>query len=357
MKPLVRFKVRESKQGHKRYFNSALPLIFITIPLTLITFTLISYAGEIYVTNQLDDSVSIIDTVKKRVTENVKIDGRFPHNVTFTPDGREAWIANLGSANVSIIDTVLRKVIMTLPPDGICEGPIHPRGPKSEPQGMPKNCSRAHEVAITPDGGKAYILNLDSDHIWIFDAESKKELGRIKTGSTARMVFSRDGRVGYLVSSHSTNIPIVDTIADKVTGEIPVGKGVFGLAISPDDTLLYITTGKDNHFIMIDIATQKKVAEILVGNDAHTVVVSPNGKWAFITNRDDNEVAVIDTEKKEIKKKIKTGIEPDLATLAGTYLYVTNRKDNSVSVIEAGTLNIDATIHVGKEPHGIAIKP
>lgn len=329
----------------------------IFFPLVAVITISIAHASEVYITNQKDDSVSIIDTEKTRVTETVRIDGWFPHNVTFTPDGREAWISNLGSANVSILDTATRKVTMALPRGGLCEGPIHPRGPRSEPKGMPENCSRVHEVAITPDGKKAYILNLDSDHIWIFDTESKKELGRIKVGSTARMVFSSDGKVGYLVSSHTKKIPVVDTYADKVIGEIPVGKGVFGLSISPDDSLLYITTGSDNHLIIIDIATQKKVAEMMVGNDAHTVVIGQDGRWAYVTVRVDNEVAVIDTSKREIKRKIKVDTEPDLATLVGQYLYVTNRKRNIVSVIDTESLAIETTIPVGKEPHGIAARP
>lgn len=70
---------------------------------------------------------------------------------------------------------------MTLPHTGLCEGPIHPRGPRSEPQGMAENCSRVHEVAIRPDGKMAYITNLDSDYIWVFDTATKKEIGRIRT--------------------------------------------------------------------------------------------------------------------------------------------------------------------------------
>ncbi|MBI5198847.1 MAG: YncE family protein [Nitrospirae bacterium] len=322
-----------------------------------LAFSLPAHAGEVYVTNQQDNSVSIIDTDTKKVLETVKIDGWFPHNIVFTPDGLEAWIANLGSANVSILDTIKRNTKLTLPEDGLCEGPIHPRRPWSEPKGMREDCSRVHEVAIRPDGRMAYITNLDSDYIWVFDVKSKSEVARIKSGSSARMVFSKDGKTGYVVSSHSKDIPIVDTDTNKVTGEIPVGKGVFGLAISPDDALLYVTTGKDNHFIILDISSQKKVADIMVGNDPHTVVVSADGRWAYVINRGDDEVAVIDTTKKEIKKKIKAAGEPDLAAIAGRYLYVTNRKANSVSVIDTESLTVKTVIPAGNEPHGIAVRP
>ena len=338
------------------YLSLAMTIIRFYLPI-LITTTTIVHANEIYVTNQRSDSVSIIDTSTRKVLDTVNIGGWFPHNIVFTPDGQEAWIANLGSANVSILDTASRKVIMTLPQGGLCEGEIHPRGPRSEPQGMSANCSRVHEVAMRPDGKLAYLTNLDSDFIWVFEVETKKEIDRIKAGSSARMVFSRDGKVGYVVSSHSHNIPMVDTMSNKMIGVIPVGKGVFGLAISPDDALLYVTTGKDNHFIIVDISSQKKVADIIVGNDPHTVVISPDGKWAYVTNRGDGEVAAIDTAKREIKKKIKTGGEPDLAAITGKYLYVTNRKDNTVSVIDTESLTVEANIPVGKEPHGIAVSP
>ncbi len=330
------------------------------ILLPIFIFLLVSFnanAGEIYVTNQQDNSVSIIDSDTNKVLETVKIAGWFPHNIVFTPDGLEAWIANLGSANVSILDTIKRNNKLTLPEGGLCEGPIHPRKPWSEPKGMREDCSRVHEVAIRPDGKMAYLTNLDSDYIWVFDTATKKEIGRIKSGSSARMVFSKDGKLGYVVSSHSNNIPIVDTDTNKVIGEIPVGKGVFGLAISPDGALLYVTTGKDNHFIILDISSQKKVADIMVGNDPHTVVISADGRWAYVTNRGDDEVAVIDTTKKEIKKKIKAAGEPDLAAIAGRYLYVTNRKANSISAIDIESLTVETVIPAGNEPHGIAVRP
>ncbi len=322
---------------------------------TFISFVV--HADEVYVTNQKSDSVSIINTNTRKVLETTNIDGWFPHNIVFSPDGREAWIANLGSANVSILDTSTRKIKMTLPPGGLCGGDIHHRRPWSEPQGIREDCSRVHEVAIRPDGKFAYITNLDSDYIWVFDTATKKETGRIKSGSSARMVFSSDGKTGYVVSSHSLSIPVLDTIENIITHELPVGKGVFGLAISPDNSLLYITTGKDNHLIILDIAGKKKLAEIMVGNDPHTVVISADGNRAYVTNRDDNEIAIIDTVKREIIRKIKSGREPDLAALSGQYLYVTNKKDNTLSIINTVSLELETTIRVGREPHGIAVKP
>ncbi|MBI3962860.1 MAG: YncE family protein [Deinococcus sp.] len=59
--------------------------------------------SRVYVTNQFDSTVSVIDTTSNRVTATVRIESG-PIGVAVSPDGLQIYVANIGSITVSVID-------------------------------------------------------------------------------------------------------------------------------------------------------------------------------------------------------------------------------------------------------------
>ena len=64
-----------------------------------------SRAGEVWVANMKGANVQIIDTGSNKVVKTIAT-GAGAHNVTFSPDGSLAFIANLGTNSITIIDAV-----------------------------------------------------------------------------------------------------------------------------------------------------------------------------------------------------------------------------------------------------------
>ena len=64
-----------------------------------------STAGEVWVANMKGANVQIIDTGSNKVVKTIPT-GAGAHNVTFSPDGKLAYIANLGTNSITIIDTM-----------------------------------------------------------------------------------------------------------------------------------------------------------------------------------------------------------------------------------------------------------
>src|SRR5438270_10381586 len=67
----------------------------------------------IYVTNQLDNTLSVIDGSTYHVVATVPV-GAFPAGVVVSPDGRYAYIAEGGDDTVSVLDTATRTVAATV---------------------------------------------------------------------------------------------------------------------------------------------------------------------------------------------------------------------------------------------------
>ncbi len=89
-----------------------------------------------YVTNQLDNTVSVIDTATNTGgVAGTGIPVCCPLGVAITPDGTRAYVTE-NISEVSVIDTATNTVVASIP--------------AANPQ----------EVAITPDGTRAYVTVL-----------------------------------------------------------------------------------------------------------------------------------------------------------------------------------------------------
>src|SRR5260370_15179660 len=95
--------------------------------------------ARVYVTNQLDDTVSVINGRTNQVTATVPA-GNAPEGVAVAPDDRRVYIADNGSGTVSVLDTRTCKIVPTervrtnpnrvgLSPDGRHPDVAH-RGPQ-----------------------------------------------------------------------------------------------------------------------------------------------------------------------------------------------------------------------------------
>lgn len=126
-------------------------------------------AGEhLYVANQEDDTISIIDTrtykeVKKLGSYHV---GRCPVRLVFTPDGKYALVANRHSNDLSVIETAQK-----------INGITRPWEIKRIPVGI-----WAGGIAVNHEGTFAYVANNKTNDVSIINLKTLKEDGRIDVG-------------------------------------------------------------------------------------------------------------------------------------------------------------------------------
>jgi YVTN family beta-propeller protein len=170
-------------------------------------------------------TVSTID-VKTRTKNPTDITvGRLPFGVAITPDGRTAFVTNLGSDTVSTIDVKTR----TKNPTDIPVG--------GEPAG----------IAITPDGKAAFVAN---------------------SGNFGAAPFPLGNSVSTIDVKTRTKNPT----------DIPVGAGPAGVAITPDGRTAFVTN-QGGTVSTIDVKTRTKHPDdIPVGMTPGDVKVTPDGK-------------------------------------------------------------------------------
>ena len=305
-------------------------------------------AAFAYVVNNVDNTVSVIDTATNTVVGTPISVGGLPNGVAITPDGTHAYVANAGGNTVSVIATATNTVVAT-----VTVG--------NSPSG----------VAVTPDGTHAYVANAGDNTVSVFATTSNTVVGSpIPVGVLPRMIaITPDGTHAYVVNDSSGTVSVIATATNTVGATVLVGNTPAGIAITPDGTRAYIVNCNCFSGIgagtvsVIDTASNTVVGTpIPVGGEPEGVAVTPDGKHAYVTNAafSIGSVSVIDTAINTVGDTIPVGTAPFGVAVApdGKHAYVANLEDNTVSVIATATNTVvGLPIPVGRFPIEVGIIP
>ena len=231
-----------------------------------------------YITNELGDSVYVIDTSTNTVSAPVSV-GDSPNSVAITPDGTSAYVTNYIDGTVSVIDTATNLETATVTVGAL-------------PQA----------VAITPDGTQAYVAFRNTGTISVINtATNAVDVSAQKTlfapdangeGSTA-IAFTPDGTKAYFTNTGKSTVFVLNTATNAVTTVTGVGQPQ-GVAITSDGTTAYIP---DRYgFLSVMTTSDNSVsATVTLGGTPVGVAISPEGTKAYVVNATLGTVSVIDT--------------------------------------------------------------
>lgn len=315
---------------------------------------------------------------------------RTPSKPPGTP-GR-AYVSNELSGSVSVVDTDIHKVIRTLD----IADPRTTSGPPGE--------LRIGGIALSPDGGLAYVLRWMSSAVWVLDTGE----GHAATGGAliegvqepaSGIAVSPDGSKLYVPLGTGRCVSVIDTVRNEVEdcllgGSFPTragfarqGRELFvvdteggivwgldgathevrhrlrtgrplggGLAVSPAGDRVFVTEPYRNSVTVVTTATGA-VTDVPVGAKPTSVSLTPNGAFAYVTNAEGDDVSVLRADTNAVVRKIRVGRMPIKAAVTpdGSLLYVVNHHDNSLSVVETASNRVVATVEVGLRPMDVAI--
>ncbi len=220
-----------------------------------------------YISNGLDDSMSVIDTATGNVTATISSGLYSPDGVAVNPNGKNVYITSSGYNEFYVLNTTtysISRFSNGYPSDEVQEG--------------------NHGVAASPDGTKVYIVDSRTQSVHVIDTATNNIISNVTVGSNPRgVVVNPKGTKVYVTNLISNTVSVIDTATNKVTATVNVGQGPYGVAVSPDGTKVYVANcGNDsvlgNTVFVIDTATNKVIATVNVGQGPHGVSVTLDGK-------------------------------------------------------------------------------
>lgn len=289
-------------------------------------------------TRQPPSVIDVIDTTSNTVVARVAPGSR-SWVVKITPDGRYAYVANLGSGDVSVIETISNQVVDTVF-----------IGTGSEPAGLD----------ITPDGRFAYVANFRAFTVSVINTNSNAVDRTIVVGQNpVGLVINPDGTSAYVANFTDDSLSVISIATNTVVATVPNVRSPRNMTFSRDGRYLYITSENINQVSVVDTRTYELVATVPVGTRPCNAATTPDGSFVWVTNCGSSNVSIIDTANNQVVAEAAAGQSPDgiAFTPDGAFAYVANYDDNNVWIIDAQTGNRVDTVGVGSNPNWVAITP
>jgi len=199
--------------------------------------------GLLYVTTELENSISIIDPKTLRILGSIPTGSQQSHMLAITSDGLRGYTANVNPGSVSVLNLASRKLVTTIPVATITQR-----------------------------------ISLSVDDHWAFTADQTK----------LRLI-------------------VVDTDSNTVSSSIPLPGLGYGTAPTPDGRWLIVALPAVGMVGLVDLTTMSVVRTLNVPKAPQEVLVRPDGAVAYVSCDSSGQIAVIDVNNWRLERLIAVG--------------------------------------------------
>jgi YVTN family beta-propeller protein len=233
----------------------------------------------LYVANEADNTVSVIDTGTGTVTANITV-GSLPQAVALSPDGSTAYVTEEGSGTVGVIDTATNQV-------------GEPITIASHTDSLPDG------LALSPDGSRLYVTygyrpgtSIGPGEVAVIDTATRAVGTPIEVGDEpAGIAVTPDGTKAFVAdygSGQVTEIEGLDGGSPHADPPVDVGGTPEGVAISADGSKVYVTNGNSDEVSVLSVATGEVTATLTDASfkAPQGIAASPAGEGAFVADFD-----------------------------------------------------------------------
>lgn len=197
----------------------------------------------LYVTTELDNSVSIIDPATLKVIGAVPTGQPESHMLAISRDGRRGYTSNVGPGTVSVLDLEARKTVAVIPISPVAQ----------------------------------------------------------------RISLSVDDKLAFTADQTSPRLAVIDTTTNKLKNWVTMPSTGYGTAATPDGRWLLVALPKVNKVGVLDLAKMEIVRTLDVPATPQAVIVRPDGREAYVSCDASGRVAAIDLTEWKVARIIEAG--------------------------------------------------
>jgi YVTN family beta-propeller protein len=191
---------------------------------------------------------------------------------------QRGYVTNNLDNSVVVINTATEQVIAKIPLE--CGDAIlcDPRG-----------------IATNPRRAEVYVTQTGADAISVINTNTNTDVRQIDVGNfPVACAVSHDGRTLYVSNQRDGNISVINLDNLAIIDQIRVGSEPAGMAISPDDTYLFVSNKGQDIVSVVDLNARLEVDKIPVGSRPDTIAIAENGRYAYVANSFSGDLSIID---------------------------------------------------------------
>jgi YVTN family beta-propeller protein len=315
----------------------------------------VSSRDRVYTADQTSNTVSVIDPSSNRLLGVIKLGDPVPgalsplyrgqllvHGLGYSPDSKTLAVVSIGSNSVTFIDTATNRV----------KGTVYVgRSP--------------HEAFFTPSGRELWVTVRGEDYVSVIDPEQMKEIRRIGMANGPGMtMFGPDGRYGFVCSSFTAELTVVDTASHQVLQRLTQASPFCpNIAMSPESNEVWITlkdVGKVQVFSAKPPFEQEALLETGPITNHVNFVNNRNGKFAYVSIGGANQVKVYRRGTvPELVATIPVGSLPHgiWPSGDGSRIYVALENGDAATVIDTLSNQVIANVPIGQTAQALIYVP
>jgi YVTN family beta-propeller protein len=294
-----------------------------------------SRTGEIFVTNEYSNSVSVISA---RTGEELSITGvgSYPDGVAVDNSSGDVFVANYGGRWVSVIsdstDQVTRMIAVGVGPAGIAY-----------------------------DSGKAemFVVNTGSNNVSVINAKSYAVVANIPVlGWPTELTYDpAKGEVFVNDLASSGEVSVISDATNRVVATIPVGNMPDGLAFDNETDEVYVGNEVSGNVSVISDATNRVVATIPGVADPGGVTVDPAVGEVYVTGQVSDNVTEISDSLNQVTRVLNVGLMPDaaVADASSNNVYIADSYGDNLTVVSGNSSAVVGSVTLGYAPDDIAV--
>ncbi|MDP4993247.1 MAG: PQQ-dependent catabolism-associated beta-propeller protein, partial [Marivita lacus] len=210
--------------------------------LTTLTAALLSttaLADEIWVTNEKDDTISVIDVETLDVIRTIEA-GERPRGITFSKDFSVVYICASDSDAVQVMDPNTGEILHDLPSG-------------EDPE----------QFVLHPDNRHLYIANEDDAITTVVDTETRTVVAQIDVGIEPEgMAVSPDGKIAITTSETTNMAHWIDTETQQLFANTLVDSRPRHAEFIKEGTELWVSAEIGGTISVFDVATQTEKTKI-----------------------------------------------------------------------------------------------
>jgi YVTN family beta-propeller protein len=295
--------------------------------------------GHLLVLNKNDDTLMVFDTPSNNRLATIKV-GHEPHEVAVTPDGRKAYVSNVGDRSLTVVDLTRNVVARTLRPDRV---------------------DKPHGLAVTPDGRWLVVTSEGSHRIYLMNV-ARDSVERVITttqAGTHMIALSNDGHRAWLANRESDTLTEYEVASLHLLRTLKVGPGPEGIAMSPNGRWVVTALQNAGQVAVIDAGRGLVSTRLPAGQIPIRVAFPPRMPVALVTNRGSDDLTILDLAARHVIDTIPLGKHPGgvVTNQKGNRAYIALSQANSVSIMMIPGWEITASIPTGEGPDGVAFVP
>ena len=299
---------------------------------------------EIWVSNEKDDTISVIDIETLEVVRTLDV-GERPRGITFSKDYSVLYVCASDSDTVQVIDPESGRVLHELPSG-------------EDPE----------QFVLHPDDRHLYIANEDDAITTVVDTETRRVVAQIDVGIEPEgMAVSPDGKIAITTSETTNMAHWIDTESQSLFANTLVDSRPRHAEFIKEGTELWVSSEIGGTITVFDVATQAEITKIDFAVDGvHPDRVQPVGfemtkgdTHAYVALGPSNHVAVVNADTYEVEDYILVGRRVWHMDFNAdrSLVFTTNGVSGDVTVIAVASRKPIKSIKVGRFPWGAAFRP